>query len=57
MSAVSVVFPDLGALLTECTHEDGKQRPGAVEARDRVRAAVLDLTLRALLQAQPDVWS
>jgi hypothetical protein len=57
VSAVSPVFPDLGALLTECTHEDGKQRPGTVEARDRVRAAVFDLTLRALLQMLPDARS
>ncbi len=46
MSAILPVFPDLGALLTECTQEDGGLRPGAVEARDRVRAAVFSLALR-----------
>jgi hypothetical protein len=46
VSVVSLLFPDVGALLTECTHEDGGQRPGAAEARDRVRAAVFAATLR-----------
>ncbi len=44
--AVSAVFPDVGALLTECTQEDGGLRPGAVESRDRVRAAVFAVALR-----------
>jgi hypothetical protein len=53
VAAVAPVFSDLGALLTECTHEDGGQRPGAVEARDRVRAAVFAITLRTYRSRRP----
>jgi hypothetical protein len=53
VAVVALVFPDLGALLTESTNEDGGQRPGAVEARDRVRAAVFAVTLRTYRSRRP----
>jgi serine/threonine protein kinase len=39
-------YPDIGALVSECLHENNMQRPCAVEARDRLCAALLGVRLR-----------
>ncbi len=60
VAILSAALPDVAALLTECVQEDGGQRPGAVEARDRVRAAMFAVALRtwrcALRYRASDVW-